>query len=170
MAYVTDRQLQQALADAGGAGARTAATLPTGRLEANVQEATAEVVGRLGGFALPDPGPDGEPNADTPPLLRSIIIGIAGYLATLEFYGTAEVSDRDPVVLRYTRARELLAQLAAGTLVVAGIDVKAQRDTPAAGDAAIYGGTPYLGLADGFTPDTYGRHTSYPYTGGAVWE
>lgn len=169
MAYLTADQLSAMLADAGGAGARTAAELPTGRLEANVAEAADEVVGRLSGiYTLPAPGPEGVENDDTPPLLRTIVAGIAGYLATLEFYGTQEVQERDPVVLRYTRAQRLLDQLAAGTLKVAGITVTEGSAGPT-GTAEVFGGVS-VGLADGFLADSSGRHNTPWHAGGLVWE
>ena len=59
MAYVTVEQLRVALANAGGAGSRTAAELPDDRLAAALREAEGEVTGRLtGDYVLPDPGDD----------------------------------------------------------------------------------------------------------------
>lgn len=169
MAYVTVQQLTDALANAGGAGSRTAAELPAERLRANLDEATAEVVARLsGGFTLPDPGPDPAVSPETtPPLLRTIIVGIAAYLATLEFYGSQALEDRDPVVLRYTRARELLRDVANGATVVVGID----RHAPggATGDAAIYQPHAGLDLAHAFDAEEYGRHVTGPYSWGVTW-
>lgn len=174
MAYVTADQLKASLADAGGAGARTAAELPIPRLQVNVDEATGEVVGRLSrAFTLPPAGLDPAANPDpdtTPPLLRTIIVGIAGYLATLEFYGSQPVEERDPVVLRYTRAKELLDKVANGDLLMAGLELAEGRETPT-GEPAIYQAVPSTGLSDVFTPDDYSRHPNMaPYTGGTGWE
>ncbi len=174
MAYVTVAQLKEALANAGGAGARTAAALPDPRLQANLDEAAGEVVGRLThSFKIPDPGDDPLVSPDTiPALMRTIIIGIAGYLATLEFYGTQEVQERDPVVLRYTRAKELLDQVAKGTLIVAGLETLEGDTGSLTGEPAIFqppGGR--VGLADVFDPSSYdGRHNTPAHYGGAVWE
>lgn len=169
MAYVTPEQLEDYLENAGGAGARTAASLAPDRLRANVEEASAEVVGRLSGFTLPDPGLDPTVSpATTPPLLRTIILGIAGYLATLEFFGSQPVEERDPVVLRYARARELLGQLTSGALVVVGITPAAGEGTAPTGTASVFNPAS-VGLADGWLDDMRGSPTAPPYAGGQVW-
>jgi phage gp36-like protein len=171
VAYVTVEQLRESLENAGGAGSRTAAVLPTHRLEANLEEAVGQVVGTLHAFTLPDPGEDPTTSPETvPALLRTIIIGIAGYLATLEHNGSQPLEDRDPMNLRYARAVALLAQITGGHLKVYGIDVESG-ETAATGDAAIYQppGTG-VGLADVFNPDSLpGRHNSPAYFGGVRW-
>lgn len=171
MAYVTVGQLKAALANGGGAGARTAADLPDARLQANLDEATGEVTGRLTrSFKLPDPGEDPATSPESiPPLMRTIIIGIAGYLATLELFGSQPVEERDPVVLRYARAQDLLKQVAGGLLVVDGLEPKGPDSAPG-GAPEIYQGTPAVGLADEFTVDAYGRHNMPAHFGGVVWE
>jgi phage gp36-like protein len=171
VAYVTIEDLKESLADAGGAGARTAANLEDPRLQANLDEATGEVTGRLTrSYELPDPGEDPATSPGSiPALLRTIILGIAGYLATLEFYGSQPVEERDPVVLRYARARELLTQVARGDLTVEGVDPKG--DSSPSGEPAIYQGVPSLGVADSFNPALEGRRLNAPpYFGGATWE
>lgn len=171
MAYVTVAQLKAALADAGGAGARTAANLSADRLQANLDEATAEVTGRLTrSFKLPDPGADPAVSPDTiPPLMRTIIVGIAGYLATLEFYGSQPLEERDPTSLRYGRALDLLKQVSSGVLLIDGL-TPASEDSAPGGEPAIYGGVS-VGLADVFREDMYdGRHNALPYSGGIAWE
>lgn len=169
MAYVTVQHLSAALANAGGAGSRTAAELPADRLQANLDEATAEVTGRLrGSFTLPDPGTDPATSPENiPELMRTIIVGIAGYLATLEFYGSQTLEQRDPVVLRYDRARELLAAVAGGRLTVEGLTEVTPGDVT--GEAEVFQPHAGLGLASSFDVDQYGRHVAPPYSGGAVW-
>lgn len=173
MAYVTKAELKASLADAGGAGARTAASLPDGRLQVNVDEATGEVAGRLRrSFTLPDPGPDANASPpSTPALLKTIIVGIAGYLATLEFYGSQPVEERDPVVLRYARAEKLLDQVAKGDLELE-LELLEGNESPT-GSPAIFQppGQANIGLAEVFNPDAYPSHPNMaPYTGGTGWE
>lgn len=172
MAYVTVADLKAALQDAGGIGARTAAVLPDGRLQANIDEAAAEVTGRLTrSYTLPDPGADPLVVPDgIPALLRTIILGIAAYLATLEFNGSQALEERDPIQLRYTRALDLLKQVAKGDLVVPGVDPNAG-ESPS-GEPEIYQGHARLGVADSFYPDDYaGRHNMPAHLGGGlVWE
>lgn len=163
--YVNLTEFQAALANAGGAGSRTAAQLPDDRLDANLYEATAEVEGRLSrNYVLPIGGP-----TSTPTLLKTIIIGIAGYTATLEFYGSQPLEDRDPVVLRYARARELLALVASGQLTVEGITDKTAGGT--IGDPAIYQPGPAVDLTREAPAPTYfgGYYPGGVYNGGATW-
>lgn len=159
--YVTVGELRDHLASAGGAGSRTAAVLPDDRLAVKLEEATAEVLGRLAGGYVIRAGA-------TPPMLRTIIVAIAAYLATLEFYGSQPVEDRDPIVLGYARARELLTQLARGALVIDGID-PAQTGR-GEGDPEIYQGVPSTGLADVFADDPYRGRNMPAYHGGVWWE
>lgn len=170
MAYVTVDELREALENAGGAGARTAGTLSNPRLEANLEEAAGEVTGRLAAaFALPDAGADPTVSPEgTPALLKTIIVGIAAYLATLEFYGSQQLEERDPIQLRYTRALSLLNQLAKGQITDPGIPP--QGGASPGGDPAIYGGV-NVGLAEGFLEDSYGsRHFTPAHYGGMTWE
>lgn len=159
--YLTVTDFKARLANAGGAGARTAAELPEERLAANSREAEAVVIGRLRHFTLP--AADAE---NVPDLLLTIIAGFAGYTATLEFFGSQPFEDRDPVVLRYLYAKEQLAAIQAGDLVVPGID------PGTGGNPDQQGGDPetyqppsaYLGLAEGLT--------DYPgggYAGGGIY-
>lgn len=158
--YVAVDELRDALANAGGAGSRTAAELSDDRLAVKLEEAVGEVVGTLSQFTIDAVSP--------PALLRTIVIGIASYLATLEFYGSQPLEERDPVVLGYARARDLLLRVSRGQIVVAGIDPA--NTGRAEGEPEIYQGTPSLGLADSFTPDYGARHNAPAYFGGAVWE
>lgn len=153
--YLTAADLQERLANGGGAGARTAAQLPEPRLSAHSAQAQTAVVGRLTAFTIPAPDAS---NPEPPDMLLDIIAGHAGYTATLEHYGSQPLEERDPVVLRYAWAREQLADLRRGILVVDGI-------TPVeAGNPDDIGGlpesyqppSPYLGLAEGLTDDGYG--------------
>lgn len=160
---VTLPAFRAALANAGGAGSRTAAELPEDRLEAALDEAEAEVVGRLSqNFVVPTVP------AEFPDLLAGIVYGIAGYVATLEYFGSQPVEDRDPVVLRYQRAQALLGQIAAGKVrleelpeVTAGV---------VAGDAEIYNVGPAVNLTDQAPIGTaYGYHEGAPHMGGVLW-
>lgn len=160
--FVTVDELRDQLANAGGAGSRTAAELPDDRIAVNLEEATDEVLGAIGagGYVIAD--------GVAPPAVRSIVLGIGSYLATLEFYGSQPLEDRDPVVLRYTRAQQLLARVASGKVEVLGVDKEAGTGS---GDAEIYQGTPNLRLAETFAADEYGgRINTAAHFGGAVWE
>lgn len=171
MAYVTLAEFKAALANAGGAGARTAAELPDARLVAALEEAVGEATGRLTkSFTLPDPGADPLVAPDgIPGLLKTIIVGIAGYIATLEYYGSQPVEERDPVVLKYARALSLLDRIARGQLEVPGID-PTDGSSPS-GEPAIYQGGPSVGLASGYLEDQASayRATIPPHSGGLTW-
>lgn len=103
----------------------------------------------------------------TPPLLKSIVVGLAAYGATLEFYGSQPLEQRDPVVLRYLRAREQLAAVADGKLAVEGLPVLIPGSEVA--DAEIYQPHTGLDLAHSFDVDSSGRSVSAPYSGGRTW-
>lgn len=157
---VTVGELRDHLTNAGGAGARTAGQLSDERLAVKLEEATAETLGRLGAFTI-------APGA-APPLLRTIILGIGAYLATLEYFGSQALEERDPMVLGYARAEKLLGEIAKGILTVAGITLTS--GTVASGDAAVYGGAD-VGLASGWMDGMYdGRHNSPAHSGGVTWE
>lgn len=165
--WLSGATLSAILANAGGAGSRTAAQLQPGVLEQHVVEAWGEVAGSLTGYALPD---DATTAAEVAPLLLTIVYGIAGYTATLEFYGSQPLEDRDPVVLRYQRAQGLLKRLVSGDLVLAGVEGTA--DTPAGGEAAIYDAVPDVNLAGGYIADSAGvgsRYSEPGRMGGSGW-
>lgn len=140
--YLTLTAFRAALTSAGGAGSRTAAQLPVERLQHHLDQAHAQVLGRLArDYTVVPPG-----NVDPPPppLLAEIVAGHAAYTATLEHNGSQDVGDRDPVVLRYNHARELLAQVVKGTLVLPGITDASQGAV--VGDPEAFG-PPGVGLA-----------------------
>lgn len=158
---ITVDDLKATLANQGGAGSRTAVELPTERLEANLEEAQAEVEGRLAGFDVP---------TDPPALVRTIVLGIAAYLATLEYFGSQQLEQRDPAVLRYERAKELLERIATGKIVLDDLPPKGPPGTVGDGAPAAYDSMPSVGLATGMAADqhTY-RQTMPPYHGGLTW-
>ncbi len=158
--YLTVDQLKAALADAGGVGSRTAANLSDERLTEHVEDAEAEVLGRLAAAGLVVTA---DPPTEAPALFRTILVGIAGYTATLEWFGNQELTDRDPVVLRYQRALALLGQLAAGRLVLDGITDESAG--AATGEPAIYQQGPAVNLTDEAPPPSYfngGAFGPYP--------
>lgn len=141
-----------ALLNAGGAGARTAAELPDDVLEQHMLEAWGEVSGVLRAVRFTPPADDAD--LDTvPALLVGIVQGIAGYTATLEYFGSQPLEDRDPVNLRYARAQSLLTRLSKGTLTLDG--VTEEDPGTAAGSPAAYGGVD-VGLAQGYVDDLAG--------------
>jgi hypothetical protein len=159
--FVSVDELRSYLSNAGGAGSRTAAELDDDRLAVKLEEATAEVVGRLSSaYAIAD--------GITPPLVRTIVLGIAAYLSTLEYYGSQPLEDRDPVNLAYQRAQGLLERIATGKLTIEGVTPVGGGSTT--GEAAIYQGGPAVGLAEPFAPYP-GHGVSVPqYFGGVIWE
>lgn len=163
---VTVSEFKEALSNAGGAGSRTAANLPDDRLASALEEANDEVTGALVRFTLP------VPPTPLPGVLRGIIFGIAGYVATLEFYGSQPLETNDPVALRYERAQRLLKQLATGQIVVPGIDPDPGAPGAGSGDAVGYNVGPAVNLHDQAPFEDYatGRYGSGgAYLGGAPW-
>lgn len=163
---VTLPDFREALANGGGAGARTAAELQDERLEANLNEGEDEVLGRLArDFTVPAT-PD-----EVPDLIRGIIFGIAGYAATLEFFGSRPLEQRDPVVLRYERAQALLTKVANGLVRVPGIDDQSGGSVD--GSPEVYNVGPAVGLTEQAplpplgSPGWYGPGGAY--TGGLSW-
>ena len=162
--YLSLEAFKASLSSGGGDGSRTADELADARLQHHLNHGHAEVLGRLArdyAVALPTdtPAPDA--------LLAEIIAGHAGYTATLEWDGSQDLSDRDPVDLRYQHARDLLTQVVAGTLILVGVDDKS--GGAATGEPAAYGQGPAVGLADDVYADPYG-HTYGAHRGwGGVW-
>lgn len=142
IAVVSIEAFLESLANGGGAGSRTAAELPEHRLVEHLENANVEAVGRLFRYTVADPAPQ---------LLKSLVIDLAAYTATLEWNGSQPLEDRDPIVLRYNRARALLTSIAKGETEVAGIGA----DTPgeAVGEPEAYGSVD-VGLAQGWVDDT----------------
>lgn len=139
-------EFKEALASAGGAGSRTAAELEDDRLQAHLNQAATVVAGRLNRYTIALDG-DGKP-VD---LIQTIVVGIAGYTATLEYFGSQPLEPTDPVNLRYQYALGLLKQLADGVLVVAGVDAATPGE--AGGEPEVYDPTPYLYIAEGWVAD-----------------
>lgn len=135
--YVNLGTLKTALEGGAGLGARTAADLPDARLQAALDDAHAQVLGTLATrYTLPAVGAE-------PPVVRSLLVAIAGYVATLEWLQGKDLSDRDPVVLRYQRALALLKGVSDGVLSISELE------QPAAAAAAVetYNSIPEMGLA-----------------------
>ena len=137
--YVTLTQLRDTLTGTAGIGARTAGDGTDAQLQDALDEAHGEVLGKLATrYTLPtDP-------ALVPPLVRSLIVTVAGYVATLEWLQGKDLSDRDPVVLRYARAQAMLRSIVDGSTEVDGLE------TPvgAAVEVETFDGVPAMGLAD----------------------
>lgn len=54
------------------------------------------------------------PFTSVPPLIKSIAGDIAAYRAVLAYYGTVDLTELDPMVLRYREADQLLRDLSGG--------------------------------------------------------
>lgn len=94
----------------------SAATLDDDTLAERIATASAEVDSALaaGGYTVPV--------AQCPPLVRDVVLAIAGWLADLTYRrGKAHESDRDPVVARYLWAQNLLKGWASGRRKVPGL-------------------------------------------------
>lgn len=155
-------QLRDALKGSAGAGARTAATLEDGPLIAALNEAHAEVLGKLGMvYAVPE-----NDTWNAPDLIRSLILAVASYLATLTWLNGRDLSDRDPVALRYARAQTMLRQVLEGTLAVDGLE---PAPSGGVGDVPSFEANPFVNLAgDVNGPSGYPGSPSFggAYTGG----
>lgn len=116
--YVTVAGVREALARDVTAPTGTAASLGDADLEAAITSAQAEVDAKLSArYVVPFSEP-------VPLLVREITRDIAAYLADLRYrQGKGYESDRDPVLLRYQRAQELLEKAATGALDLPGVDL-----------------------------------------------
>jgi phage gp36-like protein len=155
--YVPLEQLQDALKSSAGAGAATAADLDVDRLQAALTEAHAEVLGRLATIYAVPADPDLAPE-----MVKSLITTIAAYLATLEWLQGKDLSDRDPIVLRYNRTQTVLRQVTDGVLSVDGLEKASAGEF----DAVSYETTPVLDLAGDVAAMTYGGYTAAGWRGG----
>jgi hypothetical protein len=160
---VSLNQLRGLLKSSAGAGARTAATLEDQALLDALAEAHAEVLGKLGVvYTIPD----GDTWDDAPELVGSMILAVAAYLATLTWLNGRDLSDRDPVALRYNRAQLMLRQVVESTLVVDGL---VPAPSGGVGDVPTYEANPPVDLAGGVNgPGYYVGSPSFggAYTGG----
>lgn len=160
MAVVTLPQFKAALSAGSSLGARTAANLADERLTAALDEAHDEVLGKLSTlYTLP------VDEAAGPAIVRSLILNVAAYVATLEWLQGKELPERDPIVLRYQRAQKMLREVVDGTLVVDGLE-KAGAGAP--GAIQTFDSVPYVGLAEP-APGGYYYGTSYR-NGGLLWD
>lgn len=112
--------------DGGDGDLGSAASMSTPQLDVACSEADTEVIGRV--FQrypqLPDPAPA---------QLVSIAVDIAAYLATLTARRGDPLLPGHPVLLRYQRAQQLLAQIVAGSMVLVDVETV---DSAAASDPA----------------------------------
>lgn len=109
-AYATADDVRSAVARNPFPGKRSTAALDDTQLEASIADAQAEVDGWLRQrYTVPFPAP-------LPALVFSLTVDIAVYLAALTYYQESEILDTDPVARRYMRARELLKDIAEGSI------------------------------------------------------
>lgn len=147
--YVDLPALKAALASSATVGARTAANLSDEALQQALDDAHAEVLGKLSTrYTMPADA------STAPDMLKSLIVSVAAYVATLEWLQGKDLSDRDPVVLRYQRAETMLSQILAGTLALEGLDRSAAGVS--AYDAEGYNPAEGVGLAGDVAAPTYG--------------
>lgn len=143
-AYATPTTVRVALSPGGDpTDVGSAASLSDSDLQDAIDEATAEVDGRIRGrYSLPF--------TTVPSLVSSITRDIAGYLATLTDRRGDPIPPGDPVALRYARAQTLLNQVATGAL-----ELDADPPTPAATSGSRPFANPYSGSL--FGGETYLR-------------
>lgn len=92
----------------------TAATLDDPVIQAQIDAAQAEIDARLAGRYQ-------TPFTDTvPPLVASLTVDIAQYLANLVYRQSEDLAAEDPSVLRYQRAVQLLKDLGSGAADLPG--------------------------------------------------
>lgn len=123
MSYATPDQVRGVLTLDPEAPLGTAAELGDPALTEHISAAAAEVDASLcARYQVPfDP---------TPRLVGDITVAIAAYLATLTYRRTVDLTEKDPVYLRYQWAKELLAKLQSGELDLPeenGIEPSSQR-------------------------------------------
>lgn len=92
--------------------AETAASLGDSALAGAIEDAQNEVDGKLAARYSGIPFVA----ADVPPIVKSITMNIAAYLATLTFRRTLDMTDQDPVSLRYARAEANLTAIVKGQM------------------------------------------------------
>lgn len=110
--YASVDDVRAVLARNPGQVPNTAASLDDAAITSHITSAEAQVNGRISGrYTVPFT------DADVPKLVADITRDIAAYLCDLTFrQGTDYESDRDPVVLRYQQAQQLLGQIATGAI------------------------------------------------------
>jgi len=116
MAYLTPGQLRSAIAPSPEAMAGSAAKLEDPDLQSAIDNAQAEVDGRLSvRYKVPF-------NDPIPVLVRNIVTGKAIYLATLQWRGSKDLAAYDPVVLRHAQVDALLKEIVAGRAGLVEVD------------------------------------------------
>lgn len=125
LTYIDVNDLKNALAGTENL-AGTAATLSDTDLADAIAEAQAEVDGRVvaRGYTVPF--------TDPPDLIVTVTRDISAYLATLKYRRGEPIAANEPIALRYTRAEQLLAQVASGAITLQASAGGAEQNTPQA--------------------------------------
>ncbi|MCW2902592.1 MAG: hypothetical protein JWO67_4857 [Streptosporangiaceae bacterium] len=89
----------------------SAASMDDQQLDAAITNAQSQVDGKLRRLYL-------VPFSPVPDLVKSIVIDIAGWLATMNYRQEKEIPEVDPIVRRYNRAHDLLCCIAEGHLAL----------------------------------------------------
>lgn len=116
MSYLTPAQLRLAIVSDVDAMVGTPASMEPPELQVAIDNAQAEVDARLAvrykvPFADPVPG-----------LVMTIVTGKAIYYATLQYRGSKDLAQYDPVVLRHAQVESLLKELANGRATLVELD------------------------------------------------
>lgn len=120
MAYSTAEQVRLLLKGVDDSPATdydlTADKLSDAQIEADIVDADSEIDAALGDrYTVPFPTP-------IPPLVTSLSINIAAYLADLRFRGGKEhASELSPFYLRYRRSRQILNSISEGRGTIPGL-------------------------------------------------
>lgn len=138
----------------------TPADLDDTKLEASIQAASAQVDGALARrYNVPfDPCPD---------LVHELVVAIAAWLAQLTWRRDVDVTERDPIQLRYQWATGILGQLAAGDIDLPGETPGSDGPPERRGVVAVQPGAGRLfGLRDFGLRRTYGGRVESDWWGG----
>lgn len=109
-AYATERDVRVTVARNPERVRGTAAEMDDNEILAQLENAEAQVNGTLRGrYTIPFAAP-------APLLVKSIVIDIAAYLATLTYRQGRDLEPTDPINLRYVRAMKLLGDIACGSV------------------------------------------------------
>jgi phage gp36-like protein len=109
--YVTVDEVRSAVTRDLNRLAGSAAVMSDDQLAAAIDNAQAQVDGKLRRLYL-------VPFNPVPDLVKSIVIDIAGWLATMNYRQEKEIPEVDPIVRRYNRAHDLLCCIAEGHLAL----------------------------------------------------
>jgi len=132
MAYGTASDLRDVLVPRGDPLSNTAASMDDIQLEEAIVDAMGLVDGYTG-TAFDD--------QDVPRLVKTLTLHIAAYFATMTYRKNVELSQRDPIVLRYQNALQILAAIQQGIISIEPY----VEDQPGVSPSDSFAQNPYTG-------------------------